>query len=239
MNDLIREIFESGHVTDAEGGRYPHNGSSVTLEVGEQLYEFLRARKPVKTLEVGMAYGISTLFICQALRENGAGHHTAIDPNERTTFKSIGLLNAERAGVKDLVTLFESPSEQVLPQLHAENQRFDFVFIDGRHLFDYALVDFFFADKLVEVGGCIAIDDLWMPSVRKVASFTLKNKSYRLLGASSNHSPPASARALRAGRRILQNPFGRDWSLKLHPGNIAFFEKVAEDSRTWKFHRAF
>ena len=239
MNEVIRSIYSTGSVKDADGRSYPHDVSSVTFEAGQLLYEFVRAHKPLKTLEVGMAYGISTLFICQAHRDNGCGHHTAIDPYEGTTFKSVGLLNIERANLKDVFNFFQSPSSVVLPQLLAQNERFDFVFIDGSHLFDDALVDFFFVDKLVMPGGHVAIDDLWMPAVRKVASFVLKNKPYRLLRSSSKHRPTAGKYILRAGRRILQNPFGREWRLKLHPTNVAFFEKVAADSRHWKFHRSF
>jgi len=68
-----------------------------------------------------------------------------------------------------------------LPRLCAEGERFDFVFIDGRHLFDCVLVDFFYVDRLLEVGGYVALDDLWMPAVRKVKSFILRNRSYELV----------------------------------------------------------
>src|SRR5512145_68449 len=97
MNEIIAQIFSTGYVEDAQGERYPHGNSSVTFEVGTLLYDLVRALKPDKTLETGMAYGISTLFICQAHRDNGAGCHTAIDPFQEQTFKSIGLANIERA----------------------------------------------------------------------------------------------------------------------------------------------
>jgi predicted O-methyltransferase YrrM len=239
MNEIIRSIYTTGYVKDADGHSYPHNTSSVTFDVGHLLYEFVRVHRPLKTLEIGMAYGASTLFICQAHRDNGCGHHSAIDPFEETSYESIGLLNMERANLKDLLSFFPAPSDLVLPQLHAQNEQFDFVFIDGNHLFDYALVDFFFADKLLNIGGHIAIDDLWMPSVRKVASFVLRNKPYRLLSISSEYMPTTWEYVLQTGTRILQNPFGRDWRLKLHPSNVAFFEKIAADSRSWKFHRSF
>ena len=239
MNDVIRTIYNTGCVQDANGNSYPHNTSSVSFEAGHLLYEFIRAHKPLKTLEIGMAYGISTLFICQALHDNGCGHHTVIDPFEETVWNSIGLLNIEHAKLTDLLRFFQSPSDQVLSQLSAQNEQFDFVFIDGNHLFDYALVDFFFADKLLSLDGHIAIDDLWMPSVRKVASFVLRNKPYELLRLSSTYLPTKGKYVLQTGRRIIQNPFGRDWQLKFNRGNVAFLKKVADENRDWRFHRSF
>jgi predicted O-methyltransferase YrrM len=239
MNDVIERIRESGYVADAEGGTYEAKASAVTFEAGALLYDFIRAVKPARTLEIGMAYGISTLFICQAHRDNGSGSHTVIDPFEETVFKSIGLLNLERANLRDLVRFHPNPSDEALPRLFARNERFDFAFIDGNHRFDYVLVDFFYVDKLLAVGGHVAFDDIWMPGVRKAASFVSTNKPYRLVRPTSARRTAASTRMLRIGRRILQNPLGRDWALKLVPQNVAIFEKVANDSRAWNFHHGF
>jgi len=237
VNDIIEQTYRSGYVQDAQGNTHEHGPSSITFDAGALLYHFIRAVKPVKTLEIGMAYGMSTLFICQAHRDNGLGHHTAIDPFQEKTFKSIGLLNVERANLKDILRFYHAPSDEVLPQLCANNEHFDFAFIDGSHLFDYALVDFFYIDKLLNIGGHVAFDDLWMPGVRKVASFVLKNKPYKLVRLPSTRS--TWNRILRTGRRILQNPLGRDWALKFVPENLAVFKKTDNDNRDWKSHRAF
>jgi predicted O-methyltransferase YrrM len=239
MNEIIEQIYTSGYVEDAQGNTYKHSTSSVTFEAGVLLYDFVRANKPEKTLEIGMAYGISTLFICQAHRDNGAGYHIAIDPFEEERWRSIGLLNIERANLKDVLRFYPAKSEEVLPQFCTQNQRFDFVFIDGSHLFDFALVDFFYADKLLNIGGHVAIDDLWIPGVRKVASFVLQNKPYKLVRPPLQRTTPMWRRVLRTGRRIVQNPLGRDWSLKFVPENVALFKKEAADSRGLHFHRPF
>ncbi len=85
----------------------------------------------------------------------------------------------------------------------------------------------------------MAFDDLWIPGVRKAASFVLKNKPYKLVSSPSTGSTPAWRRMLRIGRRILQNPLGRDWVLKFVPQNVALFEKMAAADRGWKLDRAF
>jgi hypothetical protein len=138
-----------------------------------------------------------------------------------------------------VLRFYQAPSDEVLPQLCAQHERFDFAFIDGNHLFDYALVDFFFVDKLLNMGGHIAFDDLWIPAVRKVASFVLKNTAYKLVRPSAKHTTPKWMRVLRAGRRIVQNPFGRDWALKFVPQNVALVQKVTAERSDWRHHRAF
>ena len=239
INPLIEKIYETGFVEDAQGHTYPVLPRGIPFASGVVLYDLIRAFKPVKTLETGLAYGMSTLFICQALQDNGTGHHTAIDPFEESTYKSIGLLNIERAGLKGMLRFYPSPAAEVLPRLFLEKERLDFAFIDGRHLFDWALLEFFYIDKMLAVGGHIVIDDLWMPGIRKAVSFILKNTPYRLVRPVAKRQVPGWKRVTRLGRRILQNPFGLDWQLKFIPENIAILRKAAEDERAWDFHRAF
>jgi predicted O-methyltransferase YrrM len=239
MNPLIEKIYRTGFVEDAQGNTCPVLPRGIPFESGVVLYDLIRTLKPVKTLETGMAYGMSTLFICQAHQDNGTGCHTAIDPFEESTYKSIGLLNIERAGLKDRLRFYPHSADEVLPQLFLEKERLDFAFIDGRHLFDWVLLEFFYIDKMLEVGGHIVIDDLWMPGVRKAVSFILKNTPYGLVRPAAKHHVPGWKRVLRLGRRIIQNPLGLDWKLKFIPENIAILRKVAGDERKWNYHRAF
>jgi predicted O-methyltransferase YrrM len=239
MSEIVEEILRTGRVEHAQGKIYLNNVSSVTPETATLLYDFVRMLKPGKTLETGMAYGISTLFICQAHRDNGAGCHIAIDPFQEKTFKAIGLANIERANLKDILRFYQAPSDEVLPQLCAQSERIDFAFIDGNHRFDCALVDFFYIDKMLNLGGHVAFDDLWIPAVRSVVSFVLKNTPYKLVRPVSKRTTPTGRSALRIGRRIVQNPLGRDWALKFVPQNVALLQKVGADRRTWQYHRAF
>jgi predicted O-methyltransferase YrrM len=239
MNALLERIYRSGEVEDADGHRIRCSPVGVTLEAGTVLYDLIRATRPERTLEIGLAYGVSALFICQAHRDNGTGRHTAIDPFEQDVWQSIGVLNIERAGLSDLFRFLPAPSFEVLPQLYAGGERFDFALIDGSHLFDDALIDFFYIDKLLTVGGHVVFDDLWMPGVRKVVAFVLRNRAYRLVRPSVRYRAPVWKRVARVGRRILQDPFGRDVRLKLVTENVGVLTKTAEDARPWDHHRSF
>lgn len=237
MNSLLERIYETGCVEDSDGNLINPFPTSIRYETGALLYDLVRRQNFEKTLEVGMAYGLSTLFICQAHNDKGIGIHTAIDPNQDTRFKAIGLLNVRKAGLDSILRFFPAPSFEVLPQL--EGEHFDFAFVDGRHLFDYVLVDFFYIDKLLKVGGCIAFDDIWMPAIRKVVAFLLRNRSYKLVKRPSMRILPPWKRAARIGRRLLQNPFAKDYSVKFVSENVCVLRKIADDDRQWNFHRSF
>ena len=71
-------------------------------------------------------------------------------------------------GTTAMFGVSEHPLRLALTRLCAEGERIDFAFIDGNHRFDYTLVDFFYIDKMLRLGGHVAFDDLWIASVRKV-----------------------------------------------------------------------
>ena len=68
--------------------------------------------------------------------------------------------NLKRAGYYDRVEFYEEASFECLPKPLARNEKIDFAFLDGQHTFDYVLVDFFYVDKILSVGGIIVFDDL-------------------------------------------------------------------------------
>jgi len=62
---------------------------------------------------------------------------------------------------------FTGPDGQLLSvRAHiseAQGERIDFAFIDGAHTFDHVLVDFFYIDRMLNVGGIVAFDDVGFP----------------------------------------------------------------------------
>ncbi len=238
MNELLKAIYATGRVEDRDGNFIDCFPTSVPFKTGALLYDLIRERRLSQTLEIGMAYGMSALFICQALEDNSLGRHTTIDPVQDTSWKSIGRLNVERAGLKDRLRFFPGASHEVLPRLLLEGESFDFAFVDGLHLFDYTLVEFFYIDKMLEVGGYIAFDDIGMPSVRKAVSFILRNRSYEIVKAQGSGGGILRS-AMSAARRLVQEPLGRDLALKLMPGNVCVLKKAADDDRHWKHYSPF
>ena len=51
-------------------------------------------------------------------------------------------------------------------------------YIDGNHTFDFALLDFWYLDRMSPVGGVVAFNDCAMPAVHKVIKFLLTHRRY-------------------------------------------------------------
>lgn len=175
MNFLLEQIYRTRIVTMADGQELQAFPASVDRPLAEALYRIVRENNLQRMLEVGMAYGLSSIVICQALRDNGGGRHIAIDPFQSGWVKSVGILNLERAGLADLIELYEQPSHLILPDLLWQGRTFDFVFIDGSHLFDYVTVDLFYSRLLIPVGCWICMDDLGYPAISTALAFVVKN----------------------------------------------------------------
>lgn len=148
---------------------------AIGLREGLALRDWVRREGARRTLEVGLGYGVSALFICEGLVENGGDvRHVAIDPfqfaggpEHRTTFSGAGLAVLEEAGVRGLVEFHEETSQVVLPRLLAAGRSFDLAFVDGTHVFDGVLGDLTHAGRLVQPGGIVFVDDTQLPDVRR------------------------------------------------------------------------
>jgi predicted O-methyltransferase YrrM len=136
-----------------------------------------------QTLEVGLGFAISTLFICEALLENGGEiGHVAVDPYQfeslpghRTLYGGVGVTTLEEAGVRDLVELLVERSETALPRLLAEGRSFDLAFVDGNHRFEGVFLDLVFCGKLLGPGAVVFADDMQLPAVRRAVQFCVSN----------------------------------------------------------------
>jgi predicted O-methyltransferase YrrM len=195
IDDVLRTILATKTVVTASGiERRLH--SSISEDEGIFLQKLIRDHKPRRSLEIGCAYGISSLYICEALSEVGAAKHIIIDyaqffPHDagrwghpNSGWEGIGLKNLKQAGYESLVEFHEERSYECLPALLKNNTKIDFAFVDGQHTFDYVMVDFFFIDKLLNVGGIVAFDDASFPSIRKVCRYALTNMRYSVVGPS-------------------------------------------------------
>ena len=80
MHPLIETIYKSGHVEDADGNPRDAFPVAIQYEDGMALYSVMRASGVKRTLEIGMAFGLSSLFVMQGLHENQGEEHTSVDP---------------------------------------------------------------------------------------------------------------------------------------------------------------
>lgn len=247
MSETLQEILDTRAVATPRGETLPLR-DEVTQEEGEFLQSLVSDLRPRASLEIGLAFGVSALFICDALAAAGGGRHTAIDPLQSELWQNAGRYAVERAGHAEMFDLIEEPSELALPRLVAEGRRFDFAFIDGAHQFDQALVDFFYVDRLLKPGGVVAFDDAPLPSVYRVCRYVLANRSYTVRaclaadGATSRGHRLARRLNLIPGMRRLLKPslVVADEALGIIPGSRCIaLTKEGEDDRPWDFHAEF
>lgn len=242
MNHVLEEMYRQRRVVGRSGKSFALFPCAIGWHKGRSLYEWIRRTKPQTTLETGCAFGTATLFICQALSDNGAGVHHVMDPFESAWWDSIGLDHMRQAGLDSWMRFYEQPSHVQLPQLLETGLHVDLAFLDGQHLFDYVLVECFYVDLMLSVGGILVLDDSWMPSVRRVASFLIRNRGYRLVNYTNRllqgRPAPSALRAM--AHTFLKTP----WLL---PGastlfrfeSLLYLQKTRDDDRPWDWHRDF
>lgn len=175
LERFLDSAYGSGEVHGHALG--PH---SVEREQGEALRDRAHVEDAARTIEVGLALGMSALFLCQAIAEREGARHVAIDPFQQESWNNAGLVTLRDAGVEGLVEVIEEESAIALPRLVKEGRNFDFAFVDGDHRFEGVLLDLVFMARLVKPGGLIVVDDMWMPSVRLAVSYVERNLDLEL-----------------------------------------------------------
>ncbi len=100
---------------------------AVAAAEGEALREWVVRQGATRTIEIGLGYGISALFICDGLLSNGgpAARHVVVDPYQATRFGKCGLQVLEEAGVAWLVDHHGQESQIALPRFLSKRRRFD------------------------------------------------------------------------------------------------------------------
>jgi predicted O-methyltransferase YrrM len=254
---LLEKILSSSMVEDP-GGKMIKLSANVDDKEGEFLSKLVKEQIPRRSLEVGFANGIATLYICSELQNQEIRDHIVIDPNQSTEWKNVGVANLERAGI-DFCRVLEKPSEIALPQLLEEGKKIDFAFIDGWHTFDHALMDFFYIDKMLNINGLVVIDDVSYPSLNKLMRYIFSNFSnYEYVGHVPQHGNGQSVKGspirraakslVRSATKILPSKLRprlvspkiieTDQQLHLDATMIAI-RKTAEDKRSWYFYNDF
>ncbi|MCA1565454.1 MAG: class I SAM-dependent methyltransferase [Acidobacteria bacterium] len=267
MNPVLQRILESKTVRTESGESVPLS-SFISPDEGRFLQMLIADVKPKVSLEIGLAFGVSALFLCEALQSVGAERHIVIDPNQYGVsdgestdkgWQGIGIKNLEEAGYKSLIDFRNAPSHFALPDLLREGTQLDFAFIDGWHTFDYVMLDFFYIDLMLRVGGVVVFDDVnyyHYPSVRKLCRYVITNRAYTVVGGDPTtlnakgkamHVAATTYKFLKRGRLPkLAEPYANLGMPGLNSNYLAL-RKDKHDvlgdgtrgTRRWDFHRDF
>lgn len=210
-------------------GRVVDANSFVSRESCQLLYELVERSQARHGVETGMAFGVSTVCLADALRGVAGPEAKLIsfDPTQllSDSWNSAGLFQVERAGLSSVVELRDETSQRGLPKLVDSGYRCQIGFIDGWHTFDHTLIDFFYIDQMLDVGGHIVFDDTLYPSIQRVVQFVLANRSYELAGVERvTHHTRVSLRARRVAKRILRRVARTDRDPR--PQHAAIFRAI-------------
>ena len=249
MNPVLSNIFSTCKVWD--GDFFHPLGANMCPSEGAMIHCAFEQVNARATLEIGLAYGISALFACDALAKIPTGEkvsHTAIDPwqNGEYGYKGIGLRNINAAGHDSIFNFIEVESEFALPKLANDGNRYDAVIIDGVHTLDHCLVDFFYVNRMLNVGGMVILDDTGMPSINKIVRYILNYPSYRMVYAANvpeeytqhvlsimnidkSHVTVADDIIIRNEPSIADIPFDA-------LGSAICLQKISEDDRAWNWY---
>lgn len=176
---VLEEVRRTGIVYDKQGNPFPFE-NQIDHESYLDLYQIIRSIKPSMALELGFAHGCSSLYILQALADNGNGTLISMDHLQLKVYKEGGLTNVGRSGLQSFHQFINERSQFVLPQLCMQQFRCNFVFIDTSHQFDQTIVESYYCDKLLNVGGIMAFHDYDLFSVKAACNFVEANLNYRL-----------------------------------------------------------
>lgn len=183
MRHVIKRLVRDGTVVARSDGTV-HSVFPVAAGAaeGKALREWVLREGATQTIEVGLGYGISALFVCDGLVVNGnpATRHVVVDPYQETRFAGCGLQVLEEAGLGEVVEYYAEESQIALPRFVSERRRFDLAFIDGNHRFDGVFLDLVYLGRLVRAGGIVFVDDYQLPAVAHATSFFQTNLGWTL-----------------------------------------------------------
>ena len=207
--DFEKQLYENLKLTSISIQENTNINSSIKPIEGNFLYNLIHEHKLKRCLEVGMAYGISSMYILLGLKKLKKDDIKldSIDPFQETQWNNFGVKLIKKIKMEKYHKLYEDKSYIVLPKLLEKKNEYDLIFIDGWHTFDYTLLDFFYANLLLKKGGIIVIDDAYHQGVNKCLRYLDSNyKNYKRI-----KSPPT----------------------------VGAYEKIGDDEREWSFHTNF
>jgi predicted O-methyltransferase YrrM len=178
VRDVIERLVRDGTaVARSDGSVHNLFPIAITAAEGDALRSWVTREGATRTIEVGLGYGLSALFIGEALVSGGdsSARHVALDPNQETSFADCGLQFLEEAGLGELVEFHAEESQVALPRFVAEGRSFDLAFVDGNHRFDRVFLDLVYLGRLLRPGGILFVDDYQLPAIARAVAFCLTN----------------------------------------------------------------
>jgi predicted O-methyltransferase YrrM len=223
---LLEQLLDTDHTT--ENGAAVALHSHIPRDYAIALAETVGRYRPRRVLEVGMAFGIASLAMLGAIEALGEGALISVDPFQTADYRGLGVRHVELAGLAHRHRLIEECDYLALPGLVRDEVRLQLAYIDGWHTFDHVLLDLFYIDKMLDIGGVMAFNDCGMPSVHRAIRFLETHRSYKEIDVGLPRNYVGTSRADTV-KRTLERRSHAD----------RYFAKVDEPEPPWNFYAKF
>jgi predicted O-methyltransferase YrrM len=243
LDAMIDAMLETRRTTGDGGAVVDISEYAVRAPAARVLERAAEAVAAETMLEIGMASGLSTLSICRGRRRAGRmadGCFHVIDPYQEH-FRNCGLHALERAGVETAVSFHRMPAHVALPRLNEDGVRMQFAFVDGLHQLDNVIAELYLLDFMLDVGGVVALHDMWMPGLQHAVSYWLANRAYE---AVTVDGPTLAAAPCEREHRGCGDPERRSAFFREHvepyvDATVLLMRKTGADERPWDFFREY
>ncbi|MFI9161368.1 class I SAM-dependent methyltransferase [Kitasatospora aureofaciens] len=182
VDAYVEAAERSGYVMGDDDVPVSLHPVSIDRDQGDVLRRTVLTEGAERTLETGMANGISTLYLCDGLQRNGltGPRHVVLDPQQADQYHCAGLRAVRTLGLAGLVDFRPRDSSLELPRLVDEGRSIDLAFVDGDHRFQGVFADLHYLDRLVRLGGLVLVDDYDLPAVRDAIAYFTANLGWIL-----------------------------------------------------------
>jgi hypothetical protein len=144
---------------------------------GNKLYNLIITNKLNKCIQIGMEYGITTIYILLGLNKlKLKSNLITIDEYQKSRWNNFGIKLVELNNLTKLYSFYEEPSYIALPKL-LEKDTYNMVFINGWNTFDYILLCIAYASILLDVDGFLILNNKYSSTVNKCIKYIDNNYS--------------------------------------------------------------
>lgn len=154
---VIRELEESGI---RPGPQSFQNWNDGDAGLARTIWCLVRHLKPKRVVETGVAHGVTSRFVLEALERNGSGHLWSIDlpPLERSWRNQVGM--AVGQGYAQRWSYIKGSSRRRLPKLLSEIGQIDLFIHDSLHTERNVRFELDRAWAALRPSGVLVVDDI-------------------------------------------------------------------------------
>lgn len=201
---------------------------SLLIEIYLNKYKPFIGDKTLNIIEIGLAYGTSTLTIInKIISSKYKMNYDIIDMNQTVQWNDIGMKNIsnfikhkntdDNKSKKINIQLFQDSSTIIIPKLR---KKYDISFIDGSHAEDIVIQDLMNTHKLLKTNGLIIVDDVLHDGVKKALIRFYDPNIYKIVYINSNKSDFITSKYLYDKNREKRNIFNTN--------SMLCFQKISD-----------